>query len=146
MALLSILLLLAVLVIGTRQGDVANKFTAVSGGSRYMISENAEAFDLAKKNERCKSSGGYLVQIYLKRKLRDKGYRGRRLVYTGITDLGSEGRFYNYNDKKPARYLKWRRRQPDNWRGNEHCVNISLWGLNDIDCDETGHYICEIPA
>ncbi|GFN84487.1 C-type lectin [Plakobranchus ocellatus] len=153
MALLSMLLLLAVLVIGTTQGDVAYNFIPVYNASKYMVSKIPEPFDLAKMNARCKGSGGYLVQIdnyheysYLKYKLRKIRDRSRSLVYTGITDLGSEGRFYNYNDRKPAGYLKWRRRHPDNWRGSEHCVNISRWGLNDIGCGGNARHICEIPV
>ncbi|GFO31971.1 C-type lectin [Plakobranchus ocellatus] len=163
MALLSIFLLLAALVITTVQGNLsplrwpgrgdggdATYITVKYGNSKYLISRKAEPFDLAKMNGRCRGSGGYLLQIdnrtedsYVRYKL--KKIRDRSLVYTGITDLGSEGRFYNYNDKTPAGYLKWRRRQPDNWRGKEHCVNISRWGLNDIDCGRTARYICEIP-
>ncbi|GFN96775.1 C-type lectin [Plakobranchus ocellatus] len=151
MALQSILLLLAVLVIGTVQGYVAYNITPVYRGSKYMVSKNAEPFDLAQMNGRCRGSGGYLLQldsfreyIYLKSEL--SRIRDHSLVYTGITDLGSEGHFYNYNDKKPAAYLKWRRHQPDNWAGKEHCVNLSYYGLNDIDCRGTARYICEIPV
>ncbi|GFO31969.1 C-type lectin [Plakobranchus ocellatus] len=99
-------------------------------------------------NGRCRGSGGYLLQIdnhteysYIIYKLR----RTSGLVYTGITDLGSEGSFYNYNDKTKAAYLEWKSRQPDNWAGKEHCVNINEYGLNDIDCGRTAKYICEIP-
>ncbi|GFN96774.1 mannose-binding protein c [Plakobranchus ocellatus] len=151
MAPLSILLLFAVLVIGTTQGYVAYNFIPRYRGSKYMVSKNAEPFDLAKMNGRCKGSGGYLLQLDSYREYRYVKYelallRERRLVYTGITDLGSEGRFYNYNDKKPAAYLRWRRRQPDNWRGYEHCVNLTYYGLNDIGCDGNALYICEIPV
>ncbi|GFO16359.1 C-type lectin 2 [Plakobranchus ocellatus] len=170
MALQSILLLLVVLVIGTVQGNLSplqEDMQILSGvgwdgyvvynvspeykGSMYYISRDPEPFNLAKMNMRCKGYGGYLVQIDNYREYRYLRFqavrrRSRTLVYTGITDLGSEGRFYNFNDKKPAGYLRWRRRQPDNWKGNEHCVHITIWGLNDIGCDGIGRYICEIPV
>ncbi|GFO22834.1 collectin-12 [Plakobranchus ocellatus] len=100
-------------------------------------------------NGRCKELRGYLVQID------DKGEHeflqfitnyitGRGPFFTGITDEKSEGRFYTYNDKKPAKYLDWRWFQPDNW-WNEDCVEIGYHGLNDLKCGTRGKYICEVP-
>ncbi|GFO31974.1 C-type lectin 2 [Plakobranchus ocellatus] len=151
MALQSILLLLVVLVIGTVQGYVAYDFLPVYRGRRYLISRNAEPFDLAKMNGRCRGSGGHLLKIDDYSEYRNLAYelsrmRDQSAIYTGITDLGIEGHFYNYNDKTPAGHLKWRRRQPDNWKGNENCVDISVWGFNDTNCGGNGRYMCEIPA
>ncbi|GFN97929.1 hypothetical protein PoB_002443500 [Plakobranchus ocellatus] len=146
------LLLLVVLAIGTVQGwdgNIAYDFSHEFEGSRYFISRYPEPFDLAKMNRRCKAYGGYLVQIDSFIEFRYLKFEANRradpsLVYTGITDLGSEGRFYNYNDKKPAAYLTWKRGQPDNWAGKEHCVHITRWGFNDIGCDGNGRYMCEV--
>ncbi|GFN78986.1 hypothetical protein PoB_000549200 [Plakobranchus ocellatus] len=63
--------------------------------------------------------------------------------FTGITDEGSEGRYYNFNDKSPAKYLKWRWFQSDNWWGKEHCVDIWVNNLNDVKCGRKGRHICE---
>ncbi|GFO31972.1 hypothetical protein PoB_005847700 [Plakobranchus ocellatus] len=87
-------------------GYVFYNIIPVHRGSKYK--KNADSFDLAKMNERCKGSGGYLVQLNNYREYRYLKYelsriRNRSLVYTGITDLGSEGHFYNYNDKKSLR-------------------------------------------
>ncbi|GFO46588.1 collectin-12 [Plakobranchus ocellatus] len=101
-------------------------------------------------NGRCKQLGGYLVhfddsheQIYVGSL--SFYVEGRGPFFTGITDEESEGRFYSYNDKKPAKYLKWRWFQPDNW-WNEDCVTIWASGLNDLRCGKRGRYICEVPV
>ncbi|GFO49524.1 lectin c-type domain protein [Plakobranchus ocellatus] len=101
-------------------------------------------------NGRCKELGGYLVQIDDREEYSNvvktvRAVRGHKPFYTGITDEGSEGRFYNYNDKSPAKYLRWRWFQPDNWHG-ENCVTIYSTGLNDRGCRKRGRYICEVPA
>ncbi|GFN74497.1 collectin-12 [Plakobranchus ocellatus] len=130
-------------------GDtVCARNSAVFRDRQYSVSKYHEPFNLAKMNDRCKERGGYLLQIDDRK---EQKFVARWLhyspgvgpIYTGITDEGSEGRFYTYNDKKPAKYLKWRWWQPDNWYG-EHCVTISLRGLNDLRCTRRGRYVCEI--
>ncbi|GFO28566.1 collectin-11 [Plakobranchus ocellatus] len=151
---LPILLLLGISMIGPVQGYVAYDSSPVHKGRRYFISTVREPFNLANANGRCKKLGGYLVQIDDRDELKyvvglmisAKGYGP---FFTGITDEESEGRYYNYNDKKPAKYLKWRWFQPDNWY-NEDCVNIDVsifsYGLNDLACGKHGRFICEVPA
>ncbi|GFN94324.1 pulmonary surfactant-associated protein d [Plakobranchus ocellatus] len=100
-------------------------------------------------NDRCKQLGGYLLQTdtpmesYFIRKLLMR--LGHGPFFTGINDVASEGRFYTYNDKKPARYITWRWFQPDNW-WNEDCVEIWRTGFNDRHCGTRGRYICEVPS
>ncbi|GFO28556.1 pulmonary surfactant-associated protein d [Plakobranchus ocellatus] len=100
-------------------------------------------------NDRCKQLGGYLLQTDTRMEAYVVGryvYRlGRGPFFTGITDEGSEGRFYTYNDKKPVKYINWRWFQPDNWWG-EHCVEVWATGFNDRHCGSKGRYICEVPA
>ncbi|GFO16618.1 collectin-11 [Plakobranchus ocellatus] len=148
MFLSPILLVLGVLAITSVQSYVRYNEAGYSY-TLYAVSKDRERFDLAKMNNRCKERGGYLAQIddheeytFLARYVHYLGGWGP--FFTGITDEGSEGRFYYYNDKKPAKYLKWRRGQPDNW-WNEDCVEIWRSGLNDRKCRRRGRYICEIP-
>ncbi|GFO43771.1 pulmonary surfactant-associated protein a [Plakobranchus ocellatus] len=116
---------------------------------KYSVSKRHEPFNLAQMNDRCKQIGGYLVQIDDKHESFQvaqiaKWSGGFGPYFTGITDEGSEGHFYNYNDKTPAKYLRWRWFQPDNWRG-ENCVEMYGFGLNDKRCGKRGRYICESP-
>ncbi|GFO43781.1 collectin-11 [Plakobranchus ocellatus] len=87
---------------------------------KYSVSKRHEPFNLAQMNDRCKQLGGYLVQIDDKHESYNvakfaKFAGGFGPFFTGITDVGSEGHFYNYNDKTPAKYLRWRWFQPDNF-------------------------------
>ncbi|GFN78997.1 collectin-12 [Plakobranchus ocellatus] len=149
MSLLPILLLLGVLMIASVQGYVNYDFRKY-GNRRYYVSRDHEPFNLAKMNDRCKESGGYLVIIDNEQELENLTFTvrkvsGRGPFFTGINDVTSEGRFENYNDKSPAKYLKWRWFQPDNYWG-EDCVEIQYRGLNDLGCEKKGRYICEVPV
>ncbi|GFN96780.1 collectin-11 [Plakobranchus ocellatus] len=150
MPVLPTLLLLGVLMIPSTEG-VSYHYRSFLGKS-YFVSKEPERFDLATMNARCKGSGGYLLEInsldeerHVILFLHDAGLVSE-IVYTGHTDLGQEGKFYHYVTKKPLPSdTKWRWRQPDNWKGIEHCVNIMIGGLNDLDCHQTARYICELP-
>ncbi|GFO28571.1 C-type lectin 2 [Plakobranchus ocellatus] len=105
-------------------------------------------------NGRCRSYGGYLVQIDDDNELTYVSSlilatQGDGPFMTGLTDEATEGHFVNYNDKSPGKYFKWAWAQPDNWN-NEDCVNISIAmffkGLNDIGCGINARYICEVPV
>ncbi|GFN96038.1 shell fibrous prismatic perlucin-like protein 1 [Plakobranchus ocellatus] len=86
-------------------------------------------------NGRCKQRGGYLVQFDDNAEQKHVAnllfsVPGNGPFFTGLTDEESEGRFYTNNDKKPAKYRKFRWFQPDNW-WNEACIEIWLSGLNE---------------
>ncbi|GFN91516.1 collectin-12 [Plakobranchus ocellatus] len=148
MSIIPILLLAGVLMIASVQGEVSyEQFT--NYGTKYYISMQREPFDLAKMNGRCKKLGGYLVQMDNKEEFAYVRFiavsvSGRGPFFTGITDEKEEGTWLNYHSKKPAKFLKWRWFQPDNWWG-EDCVEIGYYGLNDYGCEKNGRYICEVP-
>ncbi|GFO04827.1 C-type lectin-related protein 1 [Plakobranchus ocellatus] len=130
--------------------SIIEYWTTTRNGRKYHLSKQRYPFDIEKMNERCKSLGGYLVELNNKAEQKfvwrviHAAEAKREIVYTGLTDLGQEGRFYHYHTKKPmARGTYWRRRQPDNYRGKEHCTNLMHWGLNDIDCHRNARYMCE---
>ncbi|GFO34974.1 perlucin [Plakobranchus ocellatus] len=148
MSVLPILVLFGVLMTGSVQGYVTYK-NRYYNSRTYYISNERERFSLTNMNIRCKNLGGYLAKIDSKDEdnfLSSFVYRagGKGPFFTGITDLASEGRFYNYHDNTPAKYLSWRWFQPDNW-WNEDCVAIWIHGLNDRKCGIYGRYICEVP-
>ncbi|XP_058462455.1 perlucin-like [Malaya genurostris] len=66
------------------------------------------------------------------------------------TDLGNEGQFVWIPTGMPVGFLtgflNYSSGQPDNFQGNEHCLEIGRWGgvaWNDIPCDLKQRYICE---
>ncbi|XP_046585441.1 perlucin-like [Haliotis rubra] len=79
-----------------------------------------------------------------------RGYatrRGKAINYwLGASDLNLEGRWL-WEGQCRMKYTNWSPRQPDNWRGNEHCLEIKrrygnyLW--NDNQCQEPSNFICE---
>ncbi|GFN98205.1 mannose-binding protein [Plakobranchus ocellatus] len=132
------------------QGYVTYDISEVYRGRQYFISKEHEYFNLATMNDRCKKLGGYLVQFDDAAEQRKVGslavaVPGKGPFFTGLTDNVREGWFYTYNDKKHARYHKFRWFQPDNW-WNEDCVVVWDNGLNDIDCGKRGRYVCEVPV
>ncbi|XP_072181990.1 alpha-N-acetylgalactosamine-specific lectin-like [Diadema setosum] len=81
----------------------------------------------------------------------DRSTSGVRL-WIGINDIAEEGEFV-WSDGSNASYQNWRPNQPDNYRGQEDCVQIGLAHVsrnewNDIDCnsDTIRHFICKGPA
>ncbi|GFO28573.1 collectin-11 [Plakobranchus ocellatus] len=161
MSPLPILLILAILMIGPGpgpepvEGYVAYASTTVAHRNKhYHVSKDKEPFNLAKMNGRCRQLGGYLAQIDDRDEFKYvwsliSAAKGSGPFFIGMTDEASEGRFYNYNDKSPAKYKNWRWFQPDNW-WNEDCVEIQLnfavLGMNDLACWKSGRYVCEVPA
>ncbi|GFO16613.1 collectin-12 [Plakobranchus ocellatus] len=148
MSVLPIMLLAGVLMIASVQSEARYRYKWYNR-TKYLLSMDHERFDLAKMNGRCKKLGGYLLQIDNKGEsdfVQGMAYnaKGRGPFFTGITDKQREGRYLNYNDNTPAKYLKWRWFQPDNWWG-EDCVEMSYTGLNDIGCEKSGRYFCEVP-
>ncbi|GFO16503.1 C-type lectin [Plakobranchus ocellatus] len=147
MSVSAILLLLGALMIASVEGYVSYH-QEFRFPKRYYVSMEYEPFGLAKMHGRCKTLGGHLVTLddkdefdYVKFVV--GAVRGRGPFFTGITDTKQEGTWLNYHDSKPAKYLKWRWFQPDNYWG-EDCVEIGYYGLNDKGCEKKGRYICEV--
>ncbi|XP_059518193.1 pulmonary surfactant-associated protein D-like isoform X1 [Myotis daubentonii] len=64
-------------------------------------------------------------------------------AFLSMTDSQTEGRF-TYPGGEPLVYSNWAPRQPDNYGGIEHCVEIFTNGKwNDTPCGEKRLVICE---
>ena len=126
--------------------------SSVYEGRVYLVSKAEEVFNIARANNYCRESGGYLVEL-------DDGQeyqfvfnlvstiRGANSFWTGGNDIEEEGTWVYYNSKKPVPQLSWSGGQPDNMGGHEDCMEIRLnfGGLNDWLCNQPGKFICEIP-
>ena len=47
------------------------------------------------------------------------------------------------SDGKPQTYFNWRRREPNNVRGREDCVEMWRRTWNDFFCDRKRRFVCE---
>ena len=124
----------------------------------YLVSKTEENFNIASANNFCRESGGYLVELddmeeyQFVRGLVTR-IEGATYFWTGGNDIDEEGTFVYYDSKKPVPPNLWtygvgRPTQPDDYRGQEDCMEISLrWGgaLNDDVCTQPGKYVCERP-
>uniref|UniRef100_A0A1B6MDC1 C-type lectin domain-containing protein n=1 Tax=Graphocephala atropunctata TaxID=36148 RepID=A0A1B6MDC1_9HEMI len=66
-------------------------------------------------------------------------------LWVGLNDLKTEGRFLWVDGSRP-RFHNWAPGQPDNHRGEEHCVQVLpplQYRWNDILCDYQLHYVCQ---
>ncbi|GFN80609.1 collectin-12 [Plakobranchus ocellatus] len=118
----------------------------------YTLTRRNEVFNLEKMNNKCKEMGGYLVEIDDAEELEFVASKvasiTKNLVYIGTNDVDEEGKYVFYNSKKPLPDgLKWKAGNPDNYGKDpgEDCVNLTVAGMNDLNCTSNGRFICEIP-
>jgi hypothetical protein len=62
--------------------------------------------------------------------------------WVGVTDRVSEGTYFKVTTGV-ATYLPWDPGEPNNYGGNEDCLELKGGGFNDETCDEANTYICE---
>ncbi|XP_062599603.1 perlucin-like [Saccostrea cucullata] len=63
--------------------------------------------------------------------------------WIGATDIDNEGTF-TWNRHTNVTFSNWRNNQPNNWGGNQHCVEICRNGFwNDLNCNTNSAFICE---
>ena len=58
-----------------------------------------------------------------------------KIFFTGFTDKEVEGNFINVVTGEPLTWDNWAQGQPDNFGGNENCVELKSGRLNDVSCD-----------
>ena len=91
----------------------------------------------------CEEDGGYLgapknlaENQRIVREVKHRSLTGKHAVWTGLNDLAREGHFLLANNK-PSPYLCFLRREPNNNKNREDCVEIRLrygGGWNDNRC------------
>uniref|UniRef100_A0A2A4JYM9 C-type lectin domain-containing protein n=1 Tax=Heliothis virescens TaxID=7102 RepID=A0A2A4JYM9_HELVI len=69
----------------------------------------------------------------------------KKWIYSGLSDLISEGTFVTVNGENSVDvYTNWKRGQPDDFRKREDCVLMTNDGLmNDIVCTDKNSFICK---
>ena len=87
------------------------------------------------------SIGNYHEQAFIASETRK---HGREHFWIGLNDKRIEGKF-EWSDGSPTTYTDWNWREPNNWRGNEDCAELSghrnKW--NDMACGRPFSFICE---
>ncbi|KAI7809610.1 mannan-binding lectin [Triplophysa rosa] len=69
---------------------------------------------------------------------------GSTYILIGITDEESEGTFVDL-DNRPLSFTKWKKNEPNNYRGAENCAVVYSDGeWYDVTCDSKWHVVCEL--
>ncbi|XP_074641666.1 perlucin-like [Tubulanus polymorphus] len=88
----------------------------------------------------------FIVGYIRKNKRANKFNRG---FWIGGNDFAKEGEWRWVQTGEPIRYWNWYHGQPDNMKGQEHCLELEKkygYRWNDQPCHIDNHFICEIPT
>ncbi|GFN82694.1 Cd209 antigen [Plakobranchus ocellatus] len=118
-------------------------------GRVYTLSKEAGEFNLEASNRQCVEAGGYLVEFNDAAEQNFatqfvKGFHGGQIALTGVNCVEEGCKFVNYNSKTPATVI-WRKGEPNNCHSVEQCTMFMSDGLNDVKCNSSGRFMCEIP-
>ncbi|XP_043662264.1 accessory gland protein Acp29AB-like [Drosophila teissieri] len=114
-------------------------------GSRYFYIEDETRRNWTSAASCCRQMGAQLATIRsaeelasLKAKLNKE-----RSYWLGITDLAKEGDFRVSATGKRPNFFKWRAGQPNNFSGNQHCVDLLDGLMYDNKCEGLGYFLCQ---
>ncbi|XP_065348723.1 P-selectin-like [Cloeon dipterum] len=120
----------------------------------YFISKPTQKGNWYLASQFCKSNGLELVSIETEAEsialVEALGETTDRFWLSG-TDLGSEGKFYwSATGKNIGLFSDFSSGQPDNYKGNEHCLQLwtntpnKTYAWNDNVCEHMYRFICEL--
>lgn len=68
-----------------------------------------------------------------------------RAVWLGYTDIQKEGDWVALSNRKKVKYINWRKGEPNNVDGNEHCGAYALDrpGWIDYKCTKKLQFVCK---
>ncbi|XP_037708398.1 low affinity immunoglobulin epsilon Fc receptor-like [Drosophila subpulchrella] len=119
-------------------------------GTRYFYIETKVKQNWLKARNSCRDLGGYLASIKSKEELDELDTKliKPEHYWLGINDRDNEGVYVSDASRKKATFLPWQQKQPDNFRNNEDCINISSIAylrrsMNDLPCEEEHYFICQ---
>ena len=122
-------------------------------GHCYLVVRQYKSWDDA--TAYCTSKNSYLLDVTTdtEREFATELLRNYRYFFwIGATDRDTTGRFIYYHSKLPIPEKYWGQGEPDNYRGNQHCVvvypNTRSGGveLRDYSCNFRYHFVCEKSA
>ncbi|XP_030380453.1 C-type lectin 37Db-like [Scaptodrosophila lebanonensis] len=119
-------------------------------GSKYYYIEMEKKLMWSTALEKCQILGGHLAHLESEKELAaisehlDQG----KWYWVDITDVKSEGEYVSSTTNRQASFFRWMDGDPNNKNNNEHCVHLiyykSKFFMNDLACDSTISYICEM--
>ncbi|KAM8830443.1 galactose-specific lectin nattectin-like [Synchiropus picturatus] len=146
LTLIAILCLSGGLWVGARAGCCAG-WTKFGDRCYQYVSTSA---DFATAEATCISKGGNLVTVRTKAELDQIREYLRSLtgkdtkIWTGGHDGVKEG-VWMWTDGSKFGSPPWAPGQPDNWKNNEHCMELNFRrALNDFPCHVKRTYICSM--
>ncbi|XP_036384637.1 C-type mannose receptor 2 [Megalops cyprinoides] len=96
----------------------------------------------------CINQNGNLASVHSQEEMSILTAHMTRSSWVGLNDKASEGNFV-WSDGTPTDFLLWDNNQPDNWQGNEDCVQVrgvdhsNPGHFNDQFCTSTFPFICK---
>jgi len=111
---------------------------------RYFYKENIIRKSWIEAANTCSRMGGYLASIKNDADLHAITAKLKPGLnhWLGINDREHEGRFVAAATGNDAPFLKWKRREPSNRDGIEHCVVLHNGEMNDSMCFYSTYFIC----
>uniref|UniRef100_A0A8C6NRT6 C-type lectin domain-containing protein n=1 Tax=Nothobranchius furzeri TaxID=105023 RepID=A0A8C6NRT6_NOTFU len=112
-----------------------------------------QQLEWAKAETFCKRHGGHLTSIQdtdqynFIRELIFKGAGTNQKSWVGGTNAGWV-HMWRWTDGTPFTFDSWGPGEPNNQGGNEHCMDMNLFGqdyVNDEDCSQQNSFVCIRP-
>uniref|UniRef100_A0A3Q3LI79 Ladderlectin-like n=1 Tax=Mastacembelus armatus TaxID=205130 RepID=A0A3Q3LI79_9TELE len=139
-------LLCALLALDTAQGQSCSSGWTLNKGRCFTYVPTAKTYRLSEVN--CRSLGGNLASVHdaeeyavIQKVISDA--KGTGLIWIGGHDI-TQGK-WKWTDGTPFTYTNWAPGQPDNWKDDENCLQISTegrWFWNDLDCQTPLPSVC----
>ena len=123
--------------------DLTGEFESPNGESCYFVSVDTTGWIGAR--DACRAWGGELVSIDSPAENMFVSTRITSDIWIGANDRAAEGEF-EWADGQAVTYFNWSDSQPDNFQGQENCVELRIidrqW--NDRPCGgDPQAYLCE---
>lgn len=114
-------------------------------GSRFFYIETNVTLNWFSAADTCRQMGGQLATIRSRNELSliVPKLKWNSAYWLSLNDLSKEGEFISSVSGKPAPFLNWRKGQPDNYNGKEHCVQLINHYIYDCSCNDKRRFICE---
>lgn len=94
-------------------------------------------------NNICRQLGGHLLNIESREEMDAilaKTPNGNWISGNCLSKFGS---WISATSGYSMPYLKWLPGEPNNWCGDEYCIELYLSGFNDLGCHIARNFICE---